>query len=494
MNSLIVKLWGKEIGRLIWIPSKRESYFMINPENTMAIDFAPLVCPLGKWPKLKPVVGEEEKIYQRLPSFIADSLPDEWGNTLFEQWAKQNKIPISQISPFLKLIFIGKRGMGALEFEPSADKLDVLTDIDIHSLYDLSLKILEDRENLIVENDQDLTMSTLISVGTSAGGRQMKAVIAVDNSTGEIRSGQGTVPECFDHYIIKFQNSSISSTEIEMAYHDMAVDCGIVMEECCLMKVDGINHFRTKRFDRKGNKKIHIQTLAAINPEARTYHDLFDTARRLGITNGELTQLYRRMVFNILANNTDDHRKNFSFLLEEGGKWQLSPAYDLTFIFNRYLNGGEKGQSLSMYGKTMGITIKDLEDFAYENGIKSPRKIIDETAEVISRFASYASRYGLDSHLTVIIKKTLDMNLQELGYIKNLGNPVSFIGSQGKRFENISMKINRKGLYEITCMIDGVRKKRFIKSSEEVFDEIERHALGAMEEVEFQSLIESLFR
>ena len=206
-------------------------------------------------------------------------------------------------------MFIGKRGMGALEYEPYAADLAHTRSIDIKSLYDISLKILEDRENTVLTANEELTLQTLLAVGTSAGGRQMKAIIAINNKTGEIRSGQTDGLEGYEYYILKFGDKSMPIAEIETAYYEMAVAAGIEMEECRLLPIDGINHFLTKRFDRKNSKKIHVQTLAAINPEARNYEDLVATCRELSISESDIEQLFARMVFNVMANNTDDHNK-----------------------------------------------------------------------------------------------------------------------------------------------------------------------------------------
>ena len=188
------------------------------------------------------------------------------------------------------------------------------------------------------------------------------------------------------------------------------------MEECRLLSVDGINHFLTKRFDRVSGKKIHMQTLAAINPEARSYEDLVATCRELSISESEIEELYRRMVFNVMTNNTDDHNKNFAFLLEENGKWQLAPAYDITFIFNINGTGPNIERRLSICGKTSGITKADLLDFAKQNGIKNANSMITRVAESIKDFNRLATEYGITQPWRSIIQKTLTENLIAFGY------------------------------------------------------------------------------
>ena len=216
-------------------------------------------------------------------------------------------------------MFIGTRGMGALEYEPYAEELTHTRKIDIKSLYDISLKILEDRDRMALNTDEELILQALLAVGTSAGGRQMKAIIAINNETGKIRSGQTDGLHGFEYYILKFGDRSMPIAEIETTYYNIAISAGIDMEECRLLPVEGINHFITKRFDRVDGKKIHVQTLAAMNPEARSYEDLIATCRELSISESEIEQIFCRMAFNVLSNNSDDHNKNFAFLLEENG-------------------------------------------------------------------------------------------------------------------------------------------------------------------------------
>ena len=289
MKFLKVKLWGKEIGRLVWDANTRRTYFMYNPDNSADIpDVSPLLSPAATRNVLVPIFGDEHPIYQGLPPFIADSLPDSWGNTLFDRWVKDNKVPRNRVTPLYKLMFIGSRGMGALEYEPYASDLVHSRAVDIKSLHEMSLKVLEERETVALNENEEPTMQTLLAVGTSAGGRQMKGIIAINDKTGEIRSGQSDGLEGFEYYILKFGDKAMPTAEIEAAYHRMASLAGVEMEECRLFRAAGINHFLTKRFDRKNGKKLHMQTLAAINPEARSYEDLVATCRELSIPESQI--------------------------------------------------------------------------------------------------------------------------------------------------------------------------------------------------------------
>lgn len=474
MKYLKVNLWGREIGRLVWDADARCSYFMFNPERSEELpDFAPLISPAHNRNILLPIYGDDRPQYQGLPPFIADSLPDSWGNTLFDKWVKDNRIPRNKVTPLYKLMFIGTRGMGALEYEPCAADLTHTRAIDIKSLYDLSLKILAERDSMALKSDEELTLQALLAVGTSAGGRQMKAIIAMNRETGEIRSGQGAGIEGYEYYILKFGGDKMPVAEIETAYYEMATQAGIEMEESRLFTVGGINHFLTRRFDRKNGRKIHIQTLAAINPEARNYEDLIATCRELSMPESYVEQVYRRMVFNVMSNNTDDHSKNFSFLLDDKERWCLAPAYDVTFIFNSYGTGPNIDRIFSIGGKTAGITRADLLDFARQNGIRNASAIIDKVAASIANFGRFADKNGVLQPWRGIIQKTLDETLVAYGYMETpeAGNK-SLTDALGRNVNGFSIAVNSRGHYEISATIDGVRRRFFVRPNNPLYNEL----------------------
>ena len=312
IKSLRVILWDEEIGRLAWDERRRLSYFTYNPEFVgKGLNVSPLVAPVDGVRALAPVWGEDAKIYQKLPAFVADSLPDSWGNQLFELWRQQNHLAGADITPLDKLSFIGRRGMGALEFMPEATRERRAEKIDMKSLADLAERIFTERENARILPEESITMQSLLTVGTSAGGRQPKAIIAINKDTGEIRSGQIAGLEGFEYYLLKFGNSQHSAAELEMTYYELATSAGINMMPSELYSVEGNNHFMTKRFDRDGEKKVHTQTLAAIYPDADSYEQLITVCRKLHLPEADCQEVFRRMVFNILSNNTDDHNKNF---------------------------------------------------------------------------------------------------------------------------------------------------------------------------------------
>lgn len=494
MKHLKVKLWGREIGRLVWESATRRIYFMYNPKLNDIPDIAPLLSSSRSRNNLLPIYGDERPLYQGLPPFIADSLPDSWGNTLFDKWVKDNKIPRNKITPLYKLMFIGTRGMGALEYEPYADDLIHTRTVNLKSLYDMSLKILDDRDSMVLNEDEELTLQALIAVGTSAGGRQMKAIIAINKETGEIRSGQSDNLDGFDYYIVKFGDKSMPMAEIEMAYYNMATAAGIVMEECRLLPVEGINHFLSKRFDRSKGKKSHMQTLAAMNPEARSYEDLVATCRELSVSESEIEQLFCRMAFNVMTNNTDDHNKNFSFLLEEDGKWRLSPAYDMTFIFNTNGTGPNFERRLSIGGKTSEFTKSDLLDFAKQNDIKNAQAMINRIADSVKDFSRYALSAGITQPWLSIIRKTLNDNLISFGYLDKEDNTTSsFSDKFGRNIEKLSITVNKKRYFDVSVLINGKFQRKFIRPNMSMYSEMMKQDILNLPLNEKIRLVETLF-
>ncbi|MCK8620917.1 type II toxin-antitoxin system HipA family toxin [Prevotella sp. E13-27] len=425
---LKVFLWGQEIGRLSWNDARKTTFFVYNPEFLKgSLDVAPLAASIHHPLSTRAIFGEAERIYQKLPSFIADSLPDAWGNQLFEQWRKENILTERSVTSLEKLAFIGRRGMGALEFVPEIERGTMNDKIDIKALADLAEKIAIERENVRILPDESLTLQSLISVGTSAGGRQPKGIIAMNRETGEIRSGQVDLESSYDYYILKFGDNRRSSAELEQTYYEMALAAGISMMESRMLEVDGTKHFLTKRFDRDENGKLHTQTLAAMDPEADSYEKLFAVCRKLHLPEVDCQELFRRMVFNILANNTDDHHKNFTFIMDRQGRWRLSPAYDMTYIFD---SGGylpNKEHCLMIGGKYQDITLDDIISFASENGIRAPKSIINKVATAVSTFRSLAKKNGVSDEWTGRVETTIIAHLKAWGEWNEENNTALFL-------------------------------------------------------------------
>lgn len=463
-KSLRVLLWDEEIGRLVWDERRRLSYFTYNPEFVRkGLNVSPLVAPVDGAKAHMPVWGEAAKIYQKLPAFLADSLPDAWGNQLFDLWRQQNHIANADITPLDKLSFIGKRGMGALEFIPEFARERRAEKIDMKSLADLAERIFRDRENVRILPEESITMQSLLTVGTSAGGRQPKAIIAINRNTGEIRSGQIAGLAGYDYCLLKFGDSQYCSAELEMTYYELATSAGITMMPSELYAVEGNRHFMTRRFDRDGDKKAHTQTLAAIYPDADSYEQLIGVCRKLHLPEADCQEVFRRMVFNILANNTDDHNKNFSFIMQDDGSWRLSPAYDITYVIDRSGYLPDEDHCLYIRAKLRNITREDVILFAHDNGIRRPDAIIRDVVGALMQFRSVATRNGVSEQWTGRVEATIVNHLKAWGEWKESEErfQASILAVDGHDVSDVRIEQQFKGNYLLQATIGG-KKLRYI--------------------------------
>jgi serine/threonine-protein kinase HipA len=344
--------------------------------------------------------------------------------------------------------------MGALEFEPECSGLRKDEQLNLEALTSLADRILHEREQVTITPEESLTMQALITVGTSAGGRRPKAIIAMNPDTGEIRSGQIAGQKGFEYCILKFGNSERSSAELEMAYYEMAKTAGIEMMPCRLLQVEGCNHFITRRFDRDGERKLHVQTLAALSPDADSYERLLAVCRKMRLPETTSEEIFRRMVFNILANNTDDHNKNFSFLMDERGHWRLSPAYDMTYIFN---TGGflpESMHCLMLRGKLSEHTRDDVLALARENGIRRAETILKEVAEGIQGFRGFAIKNGVQERWIATVETTLTKHLNDWGYGQRPTKRHTFRFGE-TLVEDVRIEQTYKGNYHLYATMKG---------------------------------------
>ena len=494
VQSLKVILWGEEIGRLAWDARRRLSYFMYNPAFLKkGLNISPLTAPVDGVRGLTPIWGEEAKIYQKLPAFVADSLPDAWGNQLFDLWRQQNHLSNADITPLDKLSFIGKRGMGALEFVPEVSRERRVEKIDIKSLASLAERIFTERENARILPEESITMQSLLTVGTSAGGRQPKAIVAINRKNGEVRSGQISGLEEFDYYLVKFGNSQYSSAELEMSYYELATMAGINMMPSELYQVDGNNHFMTKRFDRKDGKKVHTQTLAAINPDADSYEQLIAICRKLHLPETDCYEVFRRMVFNVLANNTDDHNKNFSFIMNEDGTWRLAPAYDITYIFD---SGGflpNEDHCMYIRAKLRGITRDDVIQLAKDNGIRRPDAIIRDIVKAIKQFRVVATKYGVAEQWIGRIETTIAEHLKSWGELEAITCSTGEFVINGHTVKNIRMEQAYKGNFHLLAEIDGQERKFVIGKNKEEFSLIESIGIANLSSDQLKEMMEKYF-
>ena len=479
-----------EIGRLAWHENRHLSYFLYNPEFLKGdLDVAPLAASIRHPLSSRAIFGETERIYQKLPSFIADSLPDAWGNRLFEEWRKDNHLSERSVTPLEKLAFIGRRGMGALEFVPEIERGPMVDHVDIKALADLAEKIAIERENVRIMPEESLTLQSLIAVGTSAGGRQPKGIIAIDRETGEIRSGQADIEPTLDYYLLKFGDKERSSAELEQTYYEMALAAGINMMESRLIEVEGTKHFLTKRFDRDKTGKLHTQTLAAMDPEADSYEKLLVVCRKLHLPEVDCQEVFRRMVFNILANNTDDHHKNFTFIMNRQGTWRLSPAYDMTYIFD---TGGylpNKEHCLMIGGKLRDITHEDIIAFAGDTGIRAPESIIRKVAAAVASFRQLAEKNIVKSEWIGRIESCLSEHLDLWGFEPPKSN-FTFDSLSGHHIANAHIEQQFKGNYLLQATIDSRPLKYIIRKGTPEHDAITKTGLSNLTEEMMKELTE----
>jgi serine/threonine-protein kinase HipA len=430
VKTAFVKIWGQTVGAVAWDEDLGLASFEYEPKfKSNNIDLAPIKMPIKSnqsifsFPELRASKNSENDTFKGLPGLLADVLPDKYGNQLINIWLAQNGRPENSMNPIEQLCFIGTRGMGALEFEPTQLKLAKKSfQVEINSLVDIAQRMLDKREafEANLDEDEQQAVMEIFKIGTSAGGARPKAIIAYNKKTGQIRSGQTNSPKGFEHWLIKLDGVSDAQFgeskgygRIEMAYYNMAIDCGVNMMDSELLKENDRAHFMTKRFDReKGSIKHHIQTFCAMQHydfnEVRSYsyEQLFQTMRLLRLPYPDAEQMYRRMVFNVIARNCDDHTKNFAFRLKEGGNWELSPAYDICHAY-RPDSIWVSQHALSINGKRKGIEKDDLITFAKAMNIKKPTKIISEINTKVQNWNSYADEVNVNKKQRDSIRETL---------------------------------------------------------------------------------------
>ncbi len=378
--------------------------------------------------------------------------------------------------------------MGALEFIPEMGDFAVKEPIDLQELLEISGKVFLDED--IVLPEESLAMRTLFSVGSSAGGRQPKAVIAIHKETGEVRSGQNLNDENYTHYLIKFGDEKYPSTEVEMTYYEMSIKAKIEMMPCHLMKLNGRNHFLTERFDRVNGEKLHMQTLAAMWPDANSYEALMWVCRKLRLPAYSCDEVFRRMVFNVLTNNVDDHKKNFSFIMDKSGRWRLAPNYDVTFIFNNGGHQAECNHSLSVRGKVSNITIRDLLEFAKENGVRTPNLIINEVVEAVREFKVLSKKYGVDAKKINTISSTISDILVSWGF-QPINRTLSYV-VDGCYVANVRLESSYRGNLHLMADINGHKDIKYIfRQGTETYDELIDKRLEDLPEEKMKNMIRS---
>ena len=365
--------------------------------------------------------------YMGLPGMLADALPDRFGNQVINAWlARQGRTPDS-FNPVERLCYTGKRAMGALEFSPILNSsLEESVSVEVGELVQMAKSVLMERANLEgeFETDPSEALLDILRVGTSAGGNRPKAIIALNEETSEYRSGQVEAPEGFTYWVLKFDGVRDDTLgdpagygRIEFAYYLMAIDLGIIMNECRLLQENGRAHFLTKRFDRGPDaRKLHLQSLCAIahydfnSPGTYSYEQAFQANRELKLPYSDTDQLYRRMLLNVVARNQDDHTKNIAYLMDTDGEWRLSPAFDVIYSYNPQ-GAWTSNHQMSVQGKTDNFSRKDLLNVASEMGIRDGEGIFDQVIEVVSNWRRYAKDAGVSRSLANAISNAHRLDL-----------------------------------------------------------------------------------
>ena len=422
MSLVKIKLWGQTVGFTYWDHEDQCAIFQYDSDYlTKGCEISPIMMPLS--PKIYSFNTLSRDTFSGLPGLISDSLPDAYGESLIGLWLKRNNIELYDFTPLDRLCYIGNRGMGALEYEPSMERESMNNEIDIDLLSSLADEIMKDRMKIDAKLTSD-AISDLIKIGTSAGGMRAKAVVALNESTNDIRSGQIDPPSGFTQWLLKFDTEDPAGKRkgycrIEYAYHLMASECMIKMTECRLLELGEKAHFMTRRFDRPGSEKVHIQTLCAMAhydyklPGKYSYEDVFKIIRKLEMPYDDSEQLFRRMVFNVIARNCDDHTKNLAFMMKRGESWRLAPAYDITYAYNPS-NKWIGRHQLSVNGKTDGITMNDLRHIGQRMNIRKVNEIIETIVTVVSEWKIYAKSVGIENSVIDTIEASLKKNIDAM--------------------------------------------------------------------------------
>jgi serine/threonine-protein kinase HipA len=420
VDIIEVRAWDELVGAVALDP--RLGYYAFEYAPGFArrgIELAPLTMPLrgANQPFIFPALPE--LTYKRLPSLLADSLPDDFGNGLINAWMAQQGLASDDITALDRLAYMSRRGFGALEFRPArGPQARTTTALELAALVESARRVV--RGEINDDRHAQAALLQILSVGTSAGGARAKAAVAWNPRSNEIRAGQFEVEPGFEHWLLKFDGIDVHNElgesqgygRIEYAYHLMATQAGITMSACRLLEESGRAHFMTRRFDRIGNEKVHIQTLCGLmqlDYRAKGTHDYsqyLDALRRLQLPSTEFEQAFRRIAFNVMASNCDDHTKNVSFVLRDRHSWSLAPAYDVIYAYNP--TGEWTYQHLmSVNGKFSGITRDDLLVLADRFQIGTASKLLAEVKAAVSAWPEFAQRAAVPARMTERIAEHL---------------------------------------------------------------------------------------
>jgi serine/threonine-protein kinase HipA len=416
VDTAVVKLWGDEVGAVSWLEDRGYAVFEFAPAFLeKGLDISPLHMGLDAARGGDPIFsfpGLSRDTFLGLPGLLADALPDKFGNSIINAWLTRQGRDAGSFSPLERLCYTGRRGMGALEFAPPLDRrFERAVPVEVAELVDLAQEVMSRRLQLDTGFDDSPkgnaeAILDILRVGTSAGGARPKAVIAM-NGDGKVISGQTEVPDGYDYWILKFDGvTDIELGEpqgygrIEYAYHLMAQAAGIEMSECRLLEEEGRAHFLTRRFDRRNGRKLHLQSLCGLahydfnQAGAYAYEQAFSVMRRLRLSKADAIQQYRRMLFNVIARNQDDHTKNIAFMMNREGRWALSPAFDVTYSHNpagKWTNSHQ----MSVNGKRDHFLLSDLVAVGDSISIPKPLEIIDDIRDAVAGWPDFARQAGV---------------------------------------------------------------------------------------------------
>ncbi|WP_435255263.1 type II toxin-antitoxin system HipA family toxin [Tenacibaculum sp. A30] len=412
-NKIIeVMLFGQEIGKLGYDVDKRNSYFQYNPDFLESNQYTNIFPYVFK--RIKPVQvfnKFEGETFRGLPPMIADSLPDMFGNIIFKEWFEAKNKEFKKITPLEQLTYVSNRGMGALEYKPTA-KIPKSSTINIDEIVEVLNKVLDLKNETTAETLNDAALLNVFKIGTSAGGARPKILISEHKETGKIIPGDIEYGDDYNHYLVKLcmnEEWGYNREKVEYAYYLMAEETGIQMMPSKLIEN---KHFATLRYDRQKGEKQHVLTATGLTgwdfkkPEDGSYENVFKLALDLKVPYKDIQELFRRMVFNLVFANIDDHLKNHSFIYnKETNSWSLAPAYDLTYPLNINFNYNNIARALSINNKRAEITLEDIMTIAETYAIKNPKGIIKEVQNVKKSWGSITKELEIPEKVRNSIKK-----------------------------------------------------------------------------------------
>ena len=408
-----IVVFGIEIGKIGYDLDQGKSFFQYNPKFLDSNQFSNLFPFIFKRIKSAQVFSEFQlDTFQGLPPMIADSLPDTFGNIIFQEWLTSRSI--TKVTPLEQLAYVADRGMGALEYKPIKE-LPNTSKVNIDEVITILEKVLKLKKNTKGEDLSELALLNIFKIGTSAGGARPKILISEHKKTGEIIAGDREINEDYNHYLVKLHiddSDGYNKEKVEYAYYLLAKEAGIDMMPS---KLIDDKHFATLRYDRQNGEKIHVLTVTGLTgwdfksqPENSSYENVFKVALGLEVPHKDLQQLFKRMVFNLIFRNVDDHLKNHSFMYnKESNSWNLGPAYDLTYALNPLFTFKTTSRALSINGKRTEITLKDLLVIADVFSIKNPKGILKEVQSLIPKWNKFANELNIPKNIISSIEKEI---------------------------------------------------------------------------------------